>query len=409
MPKKQKLEKKMSETISVVTHHANFACVRFEGDVPLSQAKPYATTGQYKTFADVDVPVVVVNLTRSTIVLQSLPFATQVFDIRSNLLVMSTPKGGMTTVPQHEHAHWKTRLNKVASIATRIDGPVLFLIDEASWDEMRDPRLDVELHSVLSDVHSRAIILLRLNDRDQFHVNACGAIKRHRTDDADFDKCDLAEFLSTAPSDGVLLKTSPKMDLRSVSEYLHILFGAHKIDGTPMDMPSELTLTLPTEMSFQNDLLSLVAVSEHVVDRVEGVSCGIISGTLMFKVVPIETRPRWSVTVVVVCASLPSNVPTLDPMGPDVVLENVVKLSTTKSDSRMTLLYQMMTATPSMATTWQTFPDLQKIWIACIDRVRMQWDVACQTFDQSIERPPFPRGFAHPVRQPAQMRQYSVS
>lgn len=396
----------MSESISVVTQHGNFACVRFEGDVPLSQVDPYATTGRYKTFADVDVPVLIVNLTRSTIVLQSLPFATQVFDPRSNLRVMSTPKGGVTSVPRHDHAHWKTRLNKVASVA-RLDGPILFLIDEASWDEMTDPSLQVELQSVNSDVHSRAIILLRLNDGQyQFQVNGSGAIKRHRTDDA--EGCDLSQFMTSTPSESVLLQTSPQMDLRLVSEYLHILFGAHKIDGTVTDISFEHTLTLPIGMSFQNDLLNLVAVSEHVVDRVNGVACGVISRTLMFRVVPIESLPRWSVTVVVVCASLPSKALTLDPMAPDVVLENVVKLSTTKSDTRMTLLYQMMTATPSMKITWQTFPDLQKIWTACIDRVRMQWDVTSQAFDQTFEQRAS-RGFALPVRQPAvPMRQYSV-
>ena len=393
------------ESASLLVKHDGISCIRFSGTVPDAHADPYSTTGKYDVFHETKSPVVLLNIGRSAMTFSSLPFPTQVYDHRSELRIMSTPKGGTVTVPSYRHAHWKTRMNDCIKIANDISGPVLLIGDVGSYDEMYDSTQRVTLHQLTAS-EPRALILFR--DGEPFFDIVKGSIKRKQRDD---DDAYVLNAFCTAPGSGVIMEITPQMDLtgNAPNQYMNILFGSYHLALHDFHTPIEHTICLPMTLRMRNDLMSLITVSDHIVNGTSGVAYGFTSQTLMFKILPQSKDSHgkdshvWSITIVLCGDDVGDN----DGVATDNTictgeefLKRMLQLNKVKTD--MTLAYQMMNMTvePDTINKFTQAPDFERLWKKTIETARMRWNSACVSFDTHMSK--LPIGFAAPVRQYSQ-------
>lgn len=370
------------------------ALIKMEGSLALASADAYAVPG---ALAETERRALLVNLTTTPLTVSHLPFEhARAYDHSCGVATRTTPKGGTITLPPHPHAQWTQRSGKLGSPAFE-DGQdanavVVFFLDLGPPDEVAPvvvpppPSAD---RSFVFLLHERP-----LGDGEQPECRRMDpeGIKRAAVNPTfplrlTQTSCPVEEVLEGVGAWRFAFVRHDPAKTHAPLSYFNAVFGAWKLapngGGGSFGAPIEQSVLLPPGCSVGTpSLLHLVHPSNNIVHG--SVTVGARSRTLHFKVYPQSNEGKWSVALVVDVAD-----------EQDDALSGVLVQTVANAEEILTALvssacanpfdpsasYRMMCKTPSYKEAFSRSVDVERIWMACVDRDRKTWDRACVLHD----------------------------
>lgn len=385
-------ERTTTTSATLLAHTDGRALIKMEGSLALASADAYAVPG---ALAGAERGALLVNLTTTPLTVGHLPFErARAYDHSCGVATRTTSKGGTITLPPHPHAHWTQRSGKLGSSEFE-DGQdagvvVVFFLDLGPPDEVAPvvvappPSAD---RSFVFLLHEHP-----LGDGEQ---PECRRVDPEGIKRAAVNPTFLLKLpQTTCPVDEVLKGVGawrcafvchdPAKTHAPLSDF-NAIFGAWKLapNGGSFGAPVEQSVLLPPGCSVRTlSLLHLVHPSSNVVHG--SVTVGARSCTLHFKVYPQSNEGKWSVALVVDVADeqedalsgvLVETVPNAD----EILTALVSSACANPFDPSAS--YRMMCKTPSYKEAFSRSVDVERMWMACVDRDRKTWDRACVLHD----------------------------